>query len=434
MFLVGEVPSAMGLCGVAVVSIAGYKLGLLGAADAAAVNPQAGKAAKGKVPLLPLGSQAGNGSGTSYGRLSQPGGQPEEQQHLIPAAGAQGQDEVVVHGQHQQQSRVYQRQPAQLDAEPHGPETHGACGTQYEAGQLQQAGQHGQQQHSQHPQEPLLQPVTPANMRSSSAGGSKQRSAWAIAYYKQKSPPGGVWEAACGGLQSAAHQLLATAGVSPRSAAALSSSRNIFGAGRANGLPSSLSGPVLTGADSIGSSSGGSAQVWVDSQAKASKDAGLPSLSKPDSKRGPHGSSSSTAAQRSRPPRRWLGRLQGPVRRLEQAVRGTARLLSGPSAGPTLVLIVAFLYSLTASMDKLGMSASSSTAFYLMMQRLLIAAVSMVYLLLMSPHTFKYLARDAVLLVSMSIVEQAAIVLYFKAIQNILVSVRALWGCGAPQL
>jgi uncharacterized membrane protein len=122
------------------------------------------------------------------------------------------------------------------------------------------------------------------------------------------------------------------------------------------------------------------------------------------------------------------------VRRLEQAVRGTARLLSGPSAGPTLVLIVAFLYSLTASMDKLGMSASSSTAFYLMMQRLLIAAVSMVYLLLMSPHTFKYLARDAVLLVSMSIVEQAAIVLYFKAIQNILVSVRALWGCGAPQL
>jgi hypothetical protein len=85
-------------------------------------------------------------------------------------------------------------------------------------------------------------------------------------------------------------------------------------------------------------------------------------------------------------------------------------------------------------MDKLGMSASSSTAFYLMMQRLLIAAVSMVYLLLMSPHTFKYLARDAVLLVSMSIVEQAAIVLYFKAIQNILVSVRALWGCGAPQL
>jgi hypothetical protein len=162
----------------------------------------------------------------------------------------------------------------------------------------------------------------------------------------------------------------------------------------------------------------------VDSQAKASKDAGLSGLSKPDSKRNPHGSSA--AAQRSRPPRRWLGRLQGPVRRLEQAVRGTATLLSGPSAGPALVLIVAFLYSLTASMDKLGMSASSSTAFYLMMQRLLIAAVSMVYLLLMSPHTLKYLAKDAVLLVSMSLVEQAAIVLYFKAIQNILVSVCTL--------
>jgi uncharacterized membrane protein len=87
------------------------------------------------------------------------------------------------------------------------------------------------------------------------------------------------------------------------------------------------------------------------------------------------------------------------------------------------VLIVAFLYSLTASFDKLGMSSSTSTAFYIMMQRLLIAAVSLAYLLLGTPRTLRHLYRDAVLLVALSLAEQLAIVLYFKAIQNILVGV-----------
>lgn len=156
------------------------------------------------------------------------------------------------------------------------------------------------------------------------------------------------------------------------------------------------------------SSNAGDSSVWVDSQAKAGKD------HKPDSKRGmvrPLATS-----------RKWPLWIRGPLQQLQQSVQGAAELLSGPTAGPTLVLIVAFLYSLTASFDKLGMSSSSSTAFYIMMQRLLIAAVSSVYLVVWSPRTFRHLYRDAVLLVTMSLVEQAAIIFYFKAIQNILVS------------
>jgi hypothetical protein len=254
---------------------------------------------------------------------------------------------------------------------------------------------------------------------SSSAGGAKQKSAWAIAYYKQKSPQVGVWEAACGGLQLAAQQLLATAGMSPHSRAA-NSAQNVFGVGNMNGhhhstgFTGSGGGSALSSLDSHSSSAGG-AQVWVDSQAKAGKD-----IKYTDSKRGAHGPLA--AAPRSTPPRRWPLWMRLLLRRLQQAVQGPAQLLSGPTAGPTLVLIVAFLYSLTASFDKLGMSSSSSTAFYIMMQRVLIAVMGSIYLLAASPRTLRHLYRDAVLLVTLSLAEQLAIVLYFKAIQNILVS------------
>lgn len=398
----------MGLAGVAVVSLAGYKLGVLGAADTAALSQQAIKAGKSKLPLLPVGSHAlGRSSSTS--RLSQSGAQcgPKEQQLL--AADTQERMDDMYHGQpqQQQQSRVYQRQPAQLSLpEANGAELHAANG--------QLAGDEEQLQQQQHGQ-----PSDAASMRSSSAGGAKQKSAWAIAYYKQKSPQVGVWEAACGGLQSAAQQLLATAGMSPRSHAA-DSAQNVFGAGSMNGhhhsTGFSVSGGVsaLSSLDSHGSIAGG-AQVWEDSQAKAGKD-----IKHIDSKRGAHGPLA--AAARSAPPRRWPLWIRLPLRRLQQAVQGPAQLLSGPTAGPTLVLIVAFLYSLTASFDKLGMSSSSSTAFYIMMQRVLIAAMGLIYLLAASPRTLRHLYRDAVLLVKLSLAEQLAIVLYFKAIQNILVS------------
>jgi hypothetical protein len=417
MFLVGEVPSAMGLVGVAVVSIAGYKLGLLGAADAAA-SAQAAKAAKGKLPLLPVGSQAAHGSSTAVSRLSQPGGQHgSEGQALIPAgdAHAYSEDTSVYGMQPQQQSRVYQRQPAQLM--PDGacsPELHTHNSTCWDEGPLQhQQGIPSGAQQQQH-----LQPGEPHDRHNSSGGACKQKSAWAIAYYKQKSPQVGVWEAACGGLQSAAQQLLATAGMSPRSRTATSSAHNIFGASNGHHHASGLSGSALNGSAAMLSSGGspssnsGDSAVWVDSQAKAGKD------HKPDSKQGMAGPLA--------PPRKWPLWIRGPLQQLQQSVQGAAELLSGPTAGPTLVLIVAFLYSLTASFDKLGMSSSSSTAFYIMMQRLLIAAVSSVYLVVWSPRTLRHLYRDAVLLVAMSLVEQAAIVFYFKAIQNILVSAGVL--------
>jgi uncharacterized membrane protein len=414
MFLVGEVPTAMGLAGVAVVSLAGYKLGVLGAADTAALSQQAVKAGKSKLPLLPVGSHAlGRSSSTS--RLSQPELQcsPEAQQLLT--ADAQECRDDVYYGQPQpQQSRVYQRQPAQLALpEANGADPQSANGVWQEPRQQSRADEQLKQQQRGQPSD------AGSMCSSSSAGGAKQQSAWAIAYYKQKSPQVGVWEAACGGLQSAAQQLLATAGMSPRSRAA-DSAENVFGVGsmdghhQPTGFNGSGSGSAVGSLDSRSNSAGG-AQVWVDSQAKAGKD-----IKHTDSKRGAHGSL--TAAPRSTPPRRWPLWIRLPLRRLQQAVQGPAKLLSGPTAGPTLVLIVAFLYSLTASFDKLGMSSSSSTAFYIMMQRVLIAVMGLIYLLAASPRTLRHLYRDAVLLVTLSLAEQLAIVLYFKAIQNILVS------------
>lgn len=414
MFLVGEVPSAMGLCGVAVVSIAGYKLGVLGAADAAALSQQAGKTAKAKLPLLPVGSQAVNGCSTAAAGKALQHEEPghSEDQMLIPAAELRGRvgESAACNGQ-QQQSRVYQRQPAQLLPPPSSsPELHTPNSSRQEAGRDAAAQQEGAQ-HGEELQHLLQSEVNSAGGARSSSGGTKHQSAWAIAYYKQKSPPVGVWEAACGGLQSAAQQLLlATGGMSPRSQAA-SSARNLFGAHTTTSQHSGHSNghSVLVGSTEHPGSSSTGGSGWLDSQAKAGKDHKL------DSKRG------AAAGQRSSRARRLPPWLRGPLNRLQAAISGPLELLSGPGAGPALVLIVAFLYSLNASLDKLGMSSSCSTAFYLMMQRLLIAAASLVYFLLGSPRTLRHLYTDAVLLVTLSLAEQAAIVLYFKAIQNILV-------------
>lgn len=446
MFLVGEVPSAMGLCGVAVVSLAGYKLGLLGAADTAALSQQAGKTKQ--LPLLPTGAKGSTGSAASADH--------EHHQQLIPAAELRSWEADHSTAGAAVQSRPYQRQPAQLVPPQAGsPELHtGVNGTTTSSSGVSAAQSlGGVDAHQQQQQLGGLHSVGTSHRSSSSNGGGgrlKQKSAWAIAYYKQKSPPLGVWEAACGGLQSAAQQLLG-AGMSPRSSAAASAAHNVFGVGSSNGhhmLPSSSLGGgggvssegvngsgVLSSSDSAGSTSssslstGGSNVVWVDSQAKGSKDPKL--LSELSTKRGGVGASggangSSGSGGVFPPPRkrRWMRRLswlRAPWLRLARAVAGPAKLLSGPTAGPALVLIVAFLYSLTASMDKLGMGASASTAFYIMVQRLLIASASSVYLLCGSPRTLRHLYSDALLLVSMSLVEQAAVVLYFKAIQNILV-------------
>lgn len=466
LFLVGEVPSGMGLCGVAVVSLAGYKLGVLGAADAAALNQQGGKPAKIKAPLLPVGA---NGVGAAAGsKLMAHQHDEHEVQHLIPAADVRSRMGELSHtGQQlqQQHSRVYQRQPAQLlstgtaaasaagaGAVASSPGLHttnsSRIGTQQAVlQQRQQSPEHAQGNHLQegqllhHPQAQDGSIAGGADARGGSSGGSnKTKSAWAIAYYKQKSPPVGVWEAACGGLQSAAKQLLSTTGAnSPRGRGpAGGAAQGLFAAGSPNGhhhhhhhSGNGLLSSTDSSGGTAGNSNGSSNNSWEeDSQAKAGKDLKLEVLSKrggalPAGQRGGSSSSSGWVV------RRWLPWLHAPLQRLRRSMHGTAQLLSGPSAGPTLVLIVAFLYSLTASVDKLGMSASSSTAFYLCVQRVLIGAASLLYLLVSSPRTLRHLYKDAVLLVTLSLVEQASIVLYFKAIQNILVSAMAcvcFWG------
>ncbi|KAF8067202.1 hypothetical protein HT031_002249 [Scenedesmus sp. PABB004] len=103
---------------------------------------------------------------------------------------------------------------------------------------------------------------------------------------------------------------------------------------------------------------------------------------------------------------------------------GLRALAGGASArAPAMVLSVAALYSLTASMDKLGIAAAGQRlAPYFLAQRLLVGAAAAAYLGLAARRSARHLLRDAPLLVSISLAELGAVVFYLAAIENVLVS------------
>jgi uncharacterized membrane protein len=225
--------------------------------------------------------------------------------------------------------------------------------------------------------------------KSSGAGKSKsnQSSVWAMAYYKHKTSSHGS------GLPVAPLQLLAAAAPSlPWSSSSSSSAPAYGGSSITAGISSTA---AASGKDSIGSSS----SSW-DSQAKE----------KP-----------------SRPAAARVARLlQEPSWHRgcwRQLTAKWSAALSSPKAAPAMVLTAAFIYSITASLDKVGIAAAQySLSAYFLAQRVLTGIVGLVYLLTCARGALQHVVRDSLLLFSISLVEQGSVVVYLLAIENILVS------------
>jgi drug/metabolite transporter (DMT)-like permease len=90
--------------------------------------------------------------------------------------------------------------------------------------------------------------------------------------------------------------------------------------------------------------------------------------------------------------------------------------------GPVIVLVVAAIWSVTASLDKMGTLAAPSMATYFVAQRLLIGGISLVYILCCSRRALRYCWSHFGLLFSISVLEQCAVLFFLLAINNILVS------------
>jgi len=225
-------------------------------------------------------------------------------------------------------------------------------------------------------------------------------SAWAMAYYKSKT----AHPAAARDSPPASVQLMASA---------------FTGGGHA------MHGPTSNPANISSSSSSSNSKTMIhdaasgtraDSRTKHTEGRPLLAMTKG------HSSKAAAAAARAS----WMlhGVYPGPSCGwvLRQKVQSLQALLSGPSAGPAMVLTAAGLYSLTASLDKLGIAGAPNIWMYFLWQRLLIGAGGLLYLVCWARGSLRYLVTAAPLLISISVVELAAVVFYFNAIQNLLVS------------
>lgn len=207
--------------------------------------------------------------------------------------------------------------------------------------------------------------VNSSGDKSSSNSKGTQSSIWAMRYYNNKTV-----QAAIAGMPAAPLQLLAAAGMPQL------------------GTPAS-------------DMANGSSEKW-DSQAKELK--GKPG----------------------RPAAIRVARLlQNPSRKghVRQFCSKLLAAMSSPKAAPAIVLAAAFLYSVTASLDKVGIAAAQfSLTAYFMAQRVLVGAVGLLYLLCFSRAALRHVTRDFVLLLAISLVEQGSVIVYLLAIENILVS------------
>eukprot|EP00878_Enallax_costatus_P006571 GHUV01006889.1.p1 GENE.GHUV01006889.1~~GHUV01006889.1.p1 ORF type:complete len:545 (+),score=161.78 GHUV01006889.1:647-2281(+) len=272
-----------------------------------------------------------------------------------------------------------------------------------------------QDQHQQHQQQRFheqwndhnhtqISDSHPSNSRGKSRGS--QMSVWAMAYYKGKAPRSPATVAAPAELQQYAEPPV---GQLVSSSSGMMSDGNVYDS--SNGIR------VVHNSNSSCKDSGSSRRADFDSQAKFSKDNG----SRVDSRVGSRTAAANANAAAHRAAK-LLGHRSGrsSMRHWFAAVTTS---LSGPSAAPALVLTAAFLYSLTASLDKLGIAAANhNLAAYFLGQRLVIGLCGAVYLLCFARHALRHIVRDALLLFSISVVEQLAVVFYLVAINNMLVS------------
>ena len=65
----------------------------------------------------------------------------------------------------------------------------------------------------------------------------------------------------------------------------------------------------------------------------------------------------------------------------------------GDSKGSVIMMLVAFLWSLTSTFDKMGMAASPTLATYLAVQRAMTAAPCVLYLFLKDVSAFRYVLK-----------------------------------------
>lgn len=90
--------------------------------------------------------------------------------------------------------------------------------------------------------------------------------------------------------------------------------------------------------------------------------------------------------------------------------------------GSCMMLGVAFIWSITSSLDKLGVMWAPSIWVYIACQRLSMAVLSCITMGLLSPAYFGYLRTHFFLLLLLSLIELLAVVFFFEAIKHIFVS------------
>jgi len=90
-------------------------------------------------------------------------------------------------------------------------------------------------------------------------------------------------------------------------------------------------------------------------------------------------------------------------------------------SGSLMMLCVAAAWSITASLDKLGVRYGSLWTYFAA-QRLIIGAMCVLYLLRTAPETFRLLRSHFWILLAISLVEMCALVVFLEAIKFILVS------------
>lgn len=341
IFLVGEVPSPLGMLGVFVVSISGYMLGLI---TTPGKGDQPSSPSKAKLPLL-----------------------VSSVQKAVPGIALQlNQQECI--SQHSHKDMQFDNPTMAHHVK-----------------------QQRQQQHHDYisgdQQYRRLSEDTSRERLINSKGKSKSShlSVWAMAYYKGKTQ------------QSLIHSGLQSGDQSQPSHIQWRPSNN---------------DTVVVAADSLNDSHGSLSngtihrcRSEVDSQAKCGRQ------HKADKVAGARSSTANKAVK-------LLTDAFNP-----QRYPACLAVLSGPNAAPAMVLTAAFLYSVTASLDKLGIAAAGhNLAAYFLGQRLLLGFFGAVYLLSFGRSALRHMVHDMVLLSGISLSELGAVVFYLIAINNILVS------------
>ncbi|GIL72953.1 hypothetical protein Vretimale_4599 [Volvox reticuliferus] len=90
--------------------------------------------------------------------------------------------------------------------------------------------------------------------------------------------------------------------------------------------------------------------------------------------------------------------------------------------GTLLMIGVAIIWSVTASLDKLGVLTGPTIWVYFAAQRLVIGLASLVYILAVAPRLLNLLRENFLLMLFISTLELASVILFLLAVRHLLVS------------